>query len=64
MLNRLGEKKLLKNIGRAGEAGSSKQYYQTEEQTGMILKAFPLLVGIYSQSKLYILGLDSAKTEE
>lgn len=66
MLNRLkGEKKkLLKNISRTGEAGSSRQYYQTETQTGKILKAFPLLVGIYSQSELYILGLDRAKPEE
>lgn len=65
MLNRLREKKkLLKNISRAGEAGSSRKYYQTEAQTGMILIAFPLPVGIYSQSQLYILGMDRAKPEE
>lgn len=30
----------------------------------MILKAFPLLVGIYIESELYVLGLDRAKPEE
>lgn len=54
-------KKLVKNISRAGEAGSSGQYYQIEAQTGVILKAFPVLVGIYSRSEL---GLDRAKMEE
>lgn len=55
--------KLLKNISRAGEAGSSRQFYQTEAQTGIILETLPLLVGIYSQSELYILRLDRAKPE-
>lgn len=53
MLNRLRKKKLLKNISRAGEAGSSRQYYQTEAQTSMILKVFPLLVRVHSQSELW-----------
>jgi len=61
VLNRLGEKKMLENISRAGEADSSRQHYQTEAQTSTILKAFAFLVRLQSQSEPYSITLKKNK---